>query len=73
MFGAKGPTSFLVKATFVLGALFVINTVTLGYTYNQERQQSVVNSVNTDSLIPTAPVTAPTTSAPAAPTVPAAK
>lgn len=73
MFGAKGPTSFLVKATFVLGLLFVINTLTLGYTYNQERQQSVVDNVNTNSLIPTVPTTAPTSSAPAAPTVPSSK
>jgi preprotein translocase subunit SecG len=71
MFGAKGPTSFLVKATFVLGALFVINTVTLGYTYNQDRQQSVVNTVDTKTLIPTAPVSA--TPAPDAPTIPTSK
>lgn len=74
MFGAKGPTSFLVKATFILGALFVINTITLGYNYNQERQQSVIDSVNTNSLIPQIPATAPASSAvPAIPAVPASK
>jgi len=68
MFGAKGPANVLVKITFVLGALFVINTITLGYTYNSERQKSVVDTLNTHSLIPQAPMTAPP--APAAPVVP---
>lgn len=73
MFGAKGPASFLVKLTFSMGVLFVINTVTLGYLYNQTRQESVIDSVNTNSLIPAAPIknilpiSTPKT-APAAPT-----
>ncbi len=29
LFGAKGPASFLAKATFILAVLFIINT--LGY------------------------------------------
>ncbi len=82
MFGAKGPANLLVKITFFLGALFVINTVALGYTYNSERQKSVIDTVNTNSLIPQVPVhpVAPTVPvsnestipAPAAPIVPAA-
>lgn len=79
MFGAKGPANFLVKITFVLGALFITNTIALGYTYNSERQKSVVDTVNTNSLIPQAPTlpavtpTAPVaTDAPAVPSVPAA-
>ena len=70
MFGAKGPANFLVKITFVLGALFVINTIALGYTYNSERQKSVVDTLNTNSLIPQAPVhpaVAPALTAPVAP------
>lgn len=70
MFGAKGPANFLVKITFVLGALFVINTIALGYTYNSERQKSVVDTLNTNSLIPQAPVhpaVAPVPTAPVAP------
>ena len=81
MFGAKGPANFLVKATFILGALFVINTIALGYTYNSERQKSVVDTVNTNSLIPQVPVTpasapvapiTPATDAPVVPSVPVA-
>ncbi len=79
LFGAKGPGSFLTKATMFLGLLFVVNTVTLGYLYNQEKLGSAVDSVKTDSLIPATPVQN-TTQAPAAPnaapvvpTVPASK
>ncbi len=68
MFGAKGPANFLVKATFILGALFVINTITLGYTYNSERQKSVVDTINANSLIPQVP--ASQSVAPVAPVVP---
>lgn len=71
LFGAKGPGNFLSKATMFLGLLFVLNTLFLGYTYNKETQKSVVDSVKSDLLIPTAPVetqTAPV--APSAPTTP---
>ena len=70
MFGAKGPANFLVKITFVLGALFVINTIALGYTYNSERQKSVVDTLNTNSLIPQAPVHPAVAPAPTAPVAP---
>ncbi len=43
VFGAKGPASFLAKITFFLGFLFVVNTVSLGYFYGQERNESVVD------------------------------
>ena len=56
MFGAKGPASFLTKLTFLFGILFVLNTLTLGYLYNQEKQSSVVDNVELNSLIPSAPV-----------------
>jgi len=59
VFGAKGPNSFLAKATFTIGLLFVINTITLGYLYSQANQASVV-----DSLIETTNVVAPSTSTP---------
>ena len=67
LFGAKGPANFLTKATMALGLVFVINTVALGYLYNQQRNKSAVDTIKTDSLIPVAPI------APAAvptPTVP---
>jgi len=70
VFGAKGPGSFLAKATFTIGFLFVVNTLTLGYMYSQDKQASVV-----DNMIEDTNVVAPsTTSAPATtPEAPAAK
>ena len=68
LFGAKGPANFLTKATMALGLVFVINTVALGYLYNQERNKSAVDSIKTDSLIPAIPVTQTESQAPAAPT-----
>ena len=82
LFGAKGPANFLARATMILGVIFVLNTLFLGYYYNEQRQSSAIDSIKTDSLIPATPVTveptapaAPSTpTAPAAaPTVPAAK
>ena len=70
MFGAKGPANFLVKITFTLGALFVINTIALGFTYNSERQKSVVDTLNTNSLIPQAPIHPAVAPAPTAPVAP---
>ncbi|MBU0721625.1 preprotein translocase subunit SecG [bacterium] len=54
VFGAKGPNSFLAKTTFLLGFLFVVNTITLGYMYSQSSNESVV-----DSMIETTNVIAP--------------
>ncbi len=45
LFGAKGPAGFLAKLTFVLGVLFVANTITLGYFYNQSFRGSVVQDI----------------------------
>mgnify|MGYP003548467306 CR=1 FL=1 len=70
LFGAKGPANFLTKATMALGLVFVINTVALGYLYNEQRNQSAVDTVKTDSLIPATPVTP---QAPVVPTAPATK
>ncbi len=68
MFGAKGPANFLTKATFMLGLVFVINTVTLGYFYNQDKQASAVDNIEINSLIPTQTIVPTTTTAPVAPT-----
>ena len=73
LFGAKGPANFLTKATMALGLIFVINTVVLGYLYNEQRNQSAVDTVKTDSLIPVAPVTKTESQAPAAPIAPVSK
>ena len=48
VFGAKGPGSFLAKATFLLGFLFVVNTVALGYFYAQQKNSSVVDEIIVD-------------------------
>ena len=69
LFGAKGPANFLTKATMALGLIFVINTVALGYLYNEQRNQSAVDTIKTDSLIPATPSTQ-TQQAPAAPIAP---
>ncbi len=58
VFGAKGPNSFLAKATFTIGFLFVVNTITLGYMYSQANQASVVDNMIEETNV-VAPVTAP--------------
>jgi preprotein translocase subunit SecG len=60
VFGAKGPASFLTKATFLIGFLFVINTITLGYMYAQAAQSSVVDEMTeeTNIVAPSAPMPA---------------
>jgi preprotein translocase subunit SecG len=67
VFGAKGPGNFLTKATFIIVTIFVINTIALGYTYNQQRLSSAVDTVKVNSLIPKATTTPKTPSAPVAP------
>jgi preprotein translocase subunit SecG len=67
MFGAKGPTNFLTKITFGLGILIVLNTLYLGYLYNEASSTSVVDTIEINSLIPNAPISVPASSAPAAP------
>ena len=68
MFGAKGPANFLTKLTFLFGILFVLNTLYLGYLFNQDKQSSVVDNVEMNSLIPQAPVLPSAPIAPVAPT-----
>jgi preprotein translocase subunit SecG len=45
LFGAKGPQGFLSKVTFILSAIFVINTILLGYIYNKEYNKSIVDEI----------------------------
>lgn len=63
VFGAKGPNSFLTKATFTIGFLFVVNTITLGYMFSQASQESVVDEMveSTNVIAPAAPIEIPTT------------
>ena len=67
LFGAKGPGNFLTKATMAIGLIFVINTLVLGYMYNEKRNESAIDNVKTDTLIPSTPLSI-TGQAPVAPT-----
>jgi len=71
LFGAKGPGNFLTKATMAVGLAFVINTLVLGYVYNEQRLESAVDTVQTESLIPATPTQTQEQSAPVAPAAPA--
>jgi preprotein translocase subunit SecG len=62
LFGAKGPAGFLTKATFILGLLFIVNTLYLGYLYSKESSKSAV-----DTISKVAPAPKSTSTAPAAP------
>lgn len=59
VFGAKGPTGFLSKATFTLALLFIINTLTLGYMYTSKNSASVTDSITitSEKSAPAAPDT----------------
>jgi preprotein translocase subunit SecG len=57
VFGAKGPNSFLAKATFTIGFLFVVNTIALGYMYSKDAQASVVDEMVTDTAVAAPSVT----------------
>ena len=67
LFGAKGPAGFLAKFTFLVGALFILNTIALGYTYNESLRGSLTQSKESTSLVPDAAPAAPISDAPAAP------
>ena len=68
LFGAKGPAGFMAKFTFVVGFVFLINTLALGYFYNQEKKVSVAEDIKIEKpLVPTAPTTPETPKAPSAP------
>ena len=56
LFGAKGPVNFLQKGTFIAGLLFVINTLTLVYIYNQEKSETLFDKVKIEKTIPSTPI-----------------
>lgn len=71
LFGAKGPAGFMAKFTFVVAILFVANTLTLGYFYNQDKKVSVAEDIKVEkNVVPSVPV--PETAAPTAPVAPEA-
>lgn len=67
LFGAKGSAGFLAKFTFLVGGFFVLNTIALGYTYNESLRGSLTQSKEFKSLVPDAAPSAPISNAPAAP------
>ncbi len=75
LFGAKGPTGFLAKATFTLALLFVINTLALGYLYNKESSRSVVDTIKTETKapVPTPTIPAAQSNTPGTPVAPIKK
>ena len=74
VFGAKGPAGFLVKATFTVGLVFILNTIALGYMYNKNYNQSVVDHIKPEqqSGVPTPPAVPEAPAAPQAPAAPSA-
>ncbi|MGP1485748.1 MAG: preprotein translocase subunit SecG [Campylobacter sp.] len=74
LFGAKGPAGFLAKFTFIVGVIFILNTLMLGYTYNTQTQNSLLDSIDTNSIVPNAAGGNDTTPvAPSAPMAPESK
>jgi preprotein translocase subunit SecG len=69
VFGAKGPTGFLAKLTFILAFAFITNTLVLGYLYTASNSASVTDSIvpANNAAVPTPPVKTGN-NAPAAPT-----
>jgi preprotein translocase subunit SecG len=75
VFGAKGPTGFLSKATFILAFTFIVNTLALGYLYTSQNSSSIADTIvpKNNAAIPATPVTpAAEKTAPTAPAAPAA-
>jgi len=70
LFGAKGPAGFMAKFTFVIGLVFVANTLTLGYYYNQEKNVSIAEDIKIEKGV--VPATPESPKAPSAPTAPKA-
>ncbi|MCB4747475.1 MAG: preprotein translocase subunit SecG [Sulfurovum sp.] len=73
VFGAKGPMGFLAKTTFILALAFIVNTLSLGYSYTKESQSSVADKIipKNNQIVPPA-LSPKAPEAPSAPVVPAA-
>ncbi|PAF42680.1 preprotein translocase subunit SecG [Helicobacter sp. 11S03491-1] len=59
VFGAKGPAGFMAKLTMLLGFLFLVNTISLGFIYNKEHNKSLLDNTSETSkkvLVPAAPL-----------------
>ncbi|NOX15862.1 MAG: preprotein translocase subunit SecG [Epsilonproteobacteria bacterium] len=74
LFGAKGPAGFMAKFTFVIGFVFLLNTLALGYYYNQEKKVSLAETIKVQKpIIPASPAAKETPKAPKAPSAPKTK
>ncbi len=68
LFGAKGPAGFMAKFTFAMGLVFILNTLALGYYYNQEKNVSIAEDIKIEKGV--VPATPESPKAPSAPTAP---
>lgn len=69
LFGAKGPAGFMAKFTFVMAIVFILNTLALGYFYNQDKKVSLAEDIKIEkSVVPSMPVPNAAPEAPSAPT-----
>lgn len=59
LFGAKGPAGFMAKFTMIIGFIFIINTIALGYFYASQSSKSIMDSTKIESKIPQSPTTLP--------------
>jgi len=54
LFGSKGPMGFLAKMTFVIGFVFVLNTIALTYLYTEKSNSSAADLIpSNNKVIPT--------------------
>lgn len=68
LFGAKGPAGFMAKFTFVMGLVFIVNTISLGYFYNQDKKVSLAEDIKIErSVVPAMPEAPKAPEAPSAP------
>lgn len=76
LFGSQGSSSFLLKVTGILAALFFATSLTLGYLAAHQTKTDVLQNLNGAPAItapaPAKPADAAATQTPVAPAVPAA-
>ena len=56
LFGAKGPAGFIAKFTMIMGLLFIVNTIGLGYAYSKQTSKSVLDSTKVELSVPKSPI-----------------
>ncbi len=71
VFGQKGSGGFMTKLTFTLAIAFVVNTLALGYAYNTQFSDSVMDSVKVENSAPAESESIPQSNEKSVPSVPA--